>query len=301
MIGIWSIAKHTLAQCIRMKLAAAFIVLLVAALMVLPAQMTGDGTLAGQIKTLLSYGTGISLGLLSIMTIFVGASLVSNDIRTRQIFSVAVKPVARWQYLLGRWVGLVAFNAILLAVACGAIYVTASHLRGKTSTDIGRVSLSDRRAVETEVFAARRVISPKPIDLKTALIARVTELKEKGRYETAIERWMSRTGLNREEAELKLLDQLGVQLAAKMQSIAPSEKRMWDFSDVQVAGRDIRLNTSVLAPIDKVGIIRFLAPESFVCRLRRNGPISVNGFRGRVAAIDRRGIAVGFPDSNAAR
>jgi hypothetical protein len=301
MIGIWSIAKHTLAQCIRMKLAAAFIVLLVAALLVLPAQMTGDGTLAGQIKAFLSYGTGISLGLLSMMTIFVGASLVSDDIRTRQIFSVAVKPVARWQYLLGRWVGLVAFNAILLAIACGAIYVTASHLRTKASTSLGRVSLPDRRTVETEVFAARRVISPKPIDLETALLDRVTQLKKAGKYETAIDSWMSKSGLNRIESELKLLDQLGVQLAAKMQSIAPSQERAWDFFDVQVAGRDIRLNASVLAPIDKYGIIRFLTPESFVCRLRRNGPISVNGFHGRVAGIDRRGVAVGFADSNAAR
>ena len=68
MLGIWSIAKHTFAQCMRMKLAAAFAVLLTAALLALPAQMTGDGTLAGQIRAFLSYGTGISLGLLSIMS-----------------------------------------------------------------------------------------------------------------------------------------------------------------------------------------------------------------------------------------
>jgi len=200
MLGIWSIAKHTFAQCIRMKLAAAFVVLLALALLTLPAQMTGDGTLAGQIRTFLVYGTGIAMGLLSVMTIFVGASLVSNDIRTKQIFTVAVKPVARWQYLLGRWIGLVLFNAVLLVLACAAIYATAQYLRTKESTYLGRVSVSDRRAVETEIFAARRQIKPDPLDLQLTLSQRLERMRKTGDYERSVDKWLTEAEGNRELA-----------------------------------------------------------------------------------------------------
>jgi hypothetical protein len=201
MLGIWSIAKHTFAQCVRMKLAAVFVVLLAIALIALPAQMTGDGTLAGQIRAFLAYGTGIALGLLSIMTIFVGASLVSNDIRTKQIFTVAVKPVARWQYLLGRWVGLVLFNTVLLVLAAVAIYSTAQYLRGKQTTSQGRVSVPDRRAVETEIFAARRMIKPDPLDLTANVEQRIKDMNDAEEYEPAVTQWLEKANGNRTLAE----------------------------------------------------------------------------------------------------
>jgi hypothetical protein len=201
MLGIWSIAKHTFAQCVRMKLAAVFVVLLAIALIALPAQMTGDGTLAGQIRAFLAYGTGIALGLLSIMTIFVGASLVSNDIRTKQIFTVAVKPVARWQYLLGRWVGLVLFDAVLLVLAAVAIYATAQYLRGKEATSQGRVQIPDRRAVETEIFAARRLIKPDPLDLNANVEQRIKDMSDAEEYESAVTQWLEKANGNRTLAE----------------------------------------------------------------------------------------------------
>ena len=362
MLGIWSIAKHTFAQCMRMKLAAAFVVLLAIALLALPAQMTGDGTLAGQIRAFLAYGTGIALGLLSIMTIFVGASLVSNDIRTRQIFTVAVKPVARWQYLLGRWVGLVLFDAVLLIMACAAIYATAEYLRTKEFTDLGRVSIPDRRAVETEVFAARRKIKPDPLDLdstvsqrikelqdaggyekavdkwltkakgdrtlagkllkqdierkiiaedtdplalNTALARRVEQLKKNGQYRPALEGWMTRADGNKDHAERLLLDQLRRQIGGKLQSIAPSKRMWWGFSNVAVAGREIRQKAHVTAPLNAAGLIRIRAPESFACRLWRSGPVpvpvKVNGFDARVAATDGRIVVVFFPETSSGR
>ena len=358
MLGIWSIAKHTFAQCVRMKLAAAFVVLLAVALLTLPAQMTGDGTLAGQIRAFLAYGTGIALGLLSVMTIFVGASLVANDIRTKQIFTVAVKPVARWQYLLGRWVGLVLFDAVLLVLACAAIYATAQYLRTKESTSLGRVSVPDRRAVETEIFTARKQIKPDPLDLQltvaqrleqmrkagnyekavegwldeakgnhdlagellkrdierkiiaertdplaleTSLANRVEELKEAGQYQTALEGWMIRANENKDQAERMLLEQLRRQIGGKLQSIAPNTTMWWSFSNVTVAGREVRQKAHVVAPLDTAGLIQFRMPESFACRLWPKGPVKVNDFDARVSATDGRLVVVRFRETGSGR
>ena len=63
--SVWAIARHTFAQCLRMRVAAAFLLLLAAMLGALPLMMKGDGTLAGQIRTFLSYSTSLTGFLLT--------------------------------------------------------------------------------------------------------------------------------------------------------------------------------------------------------------------------------------------
>ena len=343
-----------------MKRAAAVAGLLAVALLVLPTQMTGDGTLAGQIRAFLSYGTGISLGLLSLMTIFVGASLVSNDIRTRCIFSLAVKPVARWQYIIGRWAGLLLFNTVLLAIACVSIYAAAQYLRTKEtvstkdSTESRRVSVLDRRAIETEIFAARRKVQADPIDmdqrvaqqlkrmrdektydqavsermdqadgnnelaaellkrdiereilaatsdplaLDASLARRVAELKEAGNYKTALEGWLDRADGNRKRAENMLLDQLRREIGGHLQSIPPNGTMWWSFSDLNVAGREISQQASVVEPLGNTRLMKLSVPESFACRLLPTGPVKINGSAARVSATQGRLVAVRFPEN----
>ena len=52
--GIWAVARQTFRQCLRMKVAGLFIVLLALFLAAMPYQMKGDETLAGRIRTFLS-------------------------------------------------------------------------------------------------------------------------------------------------------------------------------------------------------------------------------------------------------
>jgi hypothetical protein len=46
-----------------------------------------------------------------------GCGTLARDVEECQIQMVAVKPVARWQIWLGKWLGIVTLNAALLAVA----------------------------------------------------------------------------------------------------------------------------------------------------------------------------------------
>ena len=102
---VWAVARETFAQCLRLKVAGVFIILLALTLVVMPFALKGDGTLAGRIRTLLAYGTGMTGALLSVVTILLAVGVVSGDVRERQIFIVASKPLARWQYIVGRWGG----------------------------------------------------------------------------------------------------------------------------------------------------------------------------------------------------
>jgi len=124
--GIRAVSVQTFRQCIRTRIGLAFIGVLAVSLAVLPLIMRGDGTLSGQIKTLLSYGTGIIAGLLALVTIFLGANIVANDIRSKHIFMTVTKPLPKWQYLLGRWMGLVMLNAVLLGLSATGLYGVSS-------------------------------------------------------------------------------------------------------------------------------------------------------------------------------
>jgi len=358
MDGIWSIARHTFAQCVRMKLAAVFVVLLVVALVVLATQMTGDDTLAGQIRAFLAYGTGVTITLLSVMTVFVGASLVSTDVRTMRIFTVATKPLARWQYIFGRWAGLVLFDLVLLAPACLSIYATVQYLRTRQTTKLGPVSRIDRRAVETEIFTARRRIDPDPIDLKsavqqridemrqadiyeravderleevdgnrklagellkrdiereiiaertdplsleTAVGKRVAELKEAGQYKNAAEGYMARARGDAAVAEGLLIDQLRRQIAGNLQSIAPNASMSWMFSNVRAVGDPVSQEGGIVEPIDANGIVRVRAPEAFVSRLWRRGPVKIGDFEGHVVAVNGPVVAIRLAGSPGGR
>ena len=42
---------------------------------------------------------------------------------------VAVKPIARWQVWLGKWLGILSLNAVLLALAGAAIFVFTAMAR----------------------------------------------------------------------------------------------------------------------------------------------------------------------------
>jgi hypothetical protein len=282
MANIWSIARHTFAQCVRMKVAAAFMVLLVVALVVLPAVMTGDDTLAGQIRAFLAYSTGVTGVLLSLLTIFVGTSLVSSDVRTHQVFSVATKPLGRWQYIVGRWVGLVGFNVVLLAVSGGAIYATAQYLRGRTTTRLGPVSLIDRRAVESEVFAARRRVAPEPLDLDGMALERMAELRKAGRYQEALAAWMSQSGGDLKGAVELLKKELKKQIAEEFQPVSPNSQIEWDFSGIEARGRRITETATVEKPIDPHGLMTLRIPPALTPRLSLGRPVEVGGLDARV-------------------
>jgi hypothetical protein len=112
---------------------------------------------------------------------------------------------------------------------------------------------------------------------------------------------MTRAGGNRNQAEQMLLEQLRRQIGGKLQSIAPGKTMWWSFSDVTVAGREIRQKAYVTVPVEASGLIQFRTSEFFACRLWPRGPVKVNGIDATVAATDGRLVVIRFPDTGGGR
>ena len=72
--------------------------------------------------------------------IYLGATSVSSDLRTKTIITVLSHPVRRWELLLGKWIGLSAFCLVTLAIGVGLAFGLASYLGVNIDTNVLAIS-----------------------------------------------------------------------------------------------------------------------------------------------------------------
>ena len=125
---------HVLKQNIRNRVLysiAAFVVLLVGASIAI-SQIT-----AGQdLKIIKDLGlAAIELGGV-MMSIFIGVSLAAQEIDRRSIYNVLAKPLARWEFIVGKYAGLVLTIALNIAALTGALYLTLFWIGSTTAENV---------------------------------------------------------------------------------------------------------------------------------------------------------------------
>ena len=72
--------------------------------------------------------------------IYLGATSVSSDLRTKTIITVLSHPVRRWELLLGKWIGLSAFCLVTLAIGVALAFGLASYLGVNIDTNVLAIS-----------------------------------------------------------------------------------------------------------------------------------------------------------------
>src|SRR5215472_11507801 len=106
----------------RFKLFIVVAALLLASVVGLPVLIRDDGTARGFTQILLTYTLSAVTGLLGLSTLWLACGTLARDIEECQMQVVAVKPIARWQIWLGKWLGILSVNAILLALSGSAVF-----------------------------------------------------------------------------------------------------------------------------------------------------------------------------------
>lgn len=119
---IAAVARTTVAEGLRAKVASGFALLILLSIPVFWWTAEGDGTIKGKIQMFITYSLGLTAFLLSLMTIFFACRSLAVEIVSRQIYQIVTKPIPRWQILAGKWVGIMAVNAGLLALAGAGTY-----------------------------------------------------------------------------------------------------------------------------------------------------------------------------------
>lgn len=321
--GLRAVAKQTFFQCLRMRMAAVFVVLLAVALAGTATQMSGDGTLTGEARSFLKWSL-LSCGVwLSILTIVVSASLVSNDVQARTIFSVATKPLPRWQYVVGRWLGLSILQAALIVPTSAVIYGVSRYIRMQEQVQNQPVGPADRLKTETEVFTARERVSPSPLDVGREVAERINKLQEDPtKWQSLLQDFMQRKGCDKETAAAQILMDVrkqelsgrqtasplpagsGSDIASVLRSAweNPDQKLKWEFHGLRLGGvQATGAGKVVRAPRFGKDTRDNLLAEVIIqttpqvdAQLFVNGPVKVGEIRGQVAGFVERGVVVLF-------
>ncbi len=174
-----AVAGNLLCEISR-KRSTPFLVLLVAgSAFILPHVGGGDGTLKMRLQLAVTYGVGFPTFLLALATI-AAASGMAREIENRRIQVLVTKPIAAWQILLGRLVGIVIGDAVLLGLVLGALAVHVHLISGseaRTEEDTLRQEPEDpvRPGPAEKVFLARAslhaVVPPPPEGAVRAYVA----------------------------------------------------------------------------------------------------------------------------------
>ena len=157
MSRIWAVARQMIAEGIRMKIALVFLLLIGAVVLGLPFSIAGDSSLTGAVQSFMSYGLSAAGFLLGLLTIFMSRSL-SDELVHRQIFLVMTKPIPRWQYVVGKWLGITVLNALFLTSSGLTIFGMVHYIKRTHPPIDDRFDVAE---LNNEVLVARHALPTK--------------------------------------------------------------------------------------------------------------------------------------------
>lgn len=248
--AILGIARTLIDEAMRMKIALIFILMLL--LLVPVFAIVGDPAerLSYRIQSFLSYALIFALMLpLALMTIFLSAKTICDEISKRYIYLTMTKPVSRAGYLAGKWLGVVLLNGLLLLVGGAGIYTITQAMRASPG-----LNMIDRVAVDNQVLVAREVVHAVPppgTDLAAAVQAKIDKI---GKEDS--ERINESMSVAKREETVKAIR---TQVMVEWHVIPPLAQKTYRFTDVARAKRfgdfvqlRIKPKTTMMAPDEMV-------------------------------------------------
>ncbi|MCE5186174.1 MAG: hypothetical protein LLF76_08635 [Planctomycetaceae bacterium] len=218
MHSIWAVARNTLSQALRMKIAVVIILLMLVLLPIMGRIMVGDGTLLGKLQTFTSYSLGLISFLLCVLTIAIAAFTLSNDLKRKHIYLVLTKPIRRAELLAGKLLGIVLLDAMLLAVFGVAVFVLILLIWRYAD-----VPAEQRLKTQAEFFTSRVAIKTE-LD-KAQLTRRAQERYDKLKEQDQLPEGMSFASI---------LGELYGQESMKEQKVDPGQVKEWSFENVRI-------------------------------------------------------------------
>ena len=120
---VWTIARHSILQALRMKVALVLVGFMVVLLVVMPYVLKSDQTHEGQAKIFITYSMYLISFVLSVLTLLLSTAALWMEVKGRQILMLDTKPISRGTLLLGKWAGVMLINVVLVVVMFTTTYL----------------------------------------------------------------------------------------------------------------------------------------------------------------------------------
>jgi hypothetical protein len=210
---LFAIAGLTWKAAFRFRLFLVIAVLLIGSVVALPLLIKDDGTARGCAQILLTYTLSTITALLGLSTLWLACGTLARDVEECQIQMVAVKPIARWQIWLGKWLGIMTLNAALLALTGASVY-------GLLLWRASRLPAEQRQILRNEVLVARA--SAKPPNVEREIQDRANQLI-RDRLQKMPTAQLTQTEL------VEVGKQIFEQVKAGYQIVLPDYQRTWEI------------------------------------------------------------------------
>ena len=129
-VCIGSIAKNTFKEAIRDRILHGIVLLAVA--LVLLSIAFGQLSVENDARVIRDLGTTFTSLIVVTVAIFSGVSLLHKEIHRQTIYTIVTKPVSRWAFIVGKYLGLVltlgAVEAVIGLVLCAIILLRGDPL-----------------------------------------------------------------------------------------------------------------------------------------------------------------------------
>ena len=189
---VGGIALLALRASMRTKVVVALLALLTACVLILPGVVKGDGTPEGDLLILLSYTLGFSFGILCLATLWAACALFAAEIDSERMQLSSVKPVRVAEFWSGKWLALLALNALLLAAVYAAVYAQVrwrvrqngwAESECLMSRRVTHPLLPTPREEALQTYESMRKQNALPKELSEAAVLRALEEKASERYD----------------------------------------------------------------------------------------------------------------------
>lgn len=209
--GILGVARLTMRAAVRSRLVLSLVILLVLVTLFLPGIIKGDGTLPGRVRVLLHYTLGFSAWILSLATLWASAGAVSQEIEEKTIQLLAAKPIRTYQVWLGKWLGILLMNAVLLCVAGTIVWFSIARYKSSFQGPP-----EEMQQVRNEILVSRASVQPRPLLVRAEVRRRLMALRERGEIPPQV-------------PDKTLLSVIHKQVLAEKSVVAAGQARQWIF------------------------------------------------------------------------
>jgi ABC-type transport system involved in multi-copper enzyme maturation permease subunit len=134
--AILAIARNTFREAARNKIL--YSLLFFAVLLILSAVAVGALSLNEEVRMTRDIGL-FGIDLFSVLiAIFVGVNLLYKELDLKTVYTILPKPIARWQFVLGKWLGMLLTLGIQIAVMGVVLALTLLAQGGHPDSAITR-------------------------------------------------------------------------------------------------------------------------------------------------------------------
>jgi Cu-processing system permease protein len=124
-VGI--VALNTFREAVRDRVL--YNLVFFALLMMLAAVVVGQISIGIEVSVIVSLGLSATSVIGLLISVFIGVALVSKEMEKRTLYALLAKPVRRWEFLLGKFGGLVLTLAVNTAAMAAGLFLVMLYVK----------------------------------------------------------------------------------------------------------------------------------------------------------------------------